>query len=440
MKLGDGSLVEMNERSELSVARGGAGATIRLNRGDIIVQAARQRSGSLNVLTPDFLISVKGTVFSVSRGTKGSRVSVIEGAVNVERGSQGQMLKPGDQVVTDPSLEKIPIADTVAWSPDAAKYVALLGELASILQKKLEAALPAGLRYQSKLLGDVTPSTVIFAAVPNLGSAIGEAQKVLQERLQQSPVLREWWNEHNGRGKLEEMIEKVRASSEFLGEEIVLAVDGDWEGHFSPPLVLAELKRPGVCEFLEAEIRQMQIRGEKPLPEIVELKTAAEQSKSFYLRDRGANQAANEHMLIGIKDHLVAVAWNQQQLDRLAARLRHGPHPGGQRWTLQQHSPRLREGSGMDTGIRYGTYRARFRRYPEEAGEPKLSATGLGSHALSDRREKGDRGQDGERGDAFVRRPARRHGRMAGGARGHGHARFRLASRHHGGLDGAAPA
>jgi len=57
--LGDGSLIEMKDRSELYLTRTRQGTTIHLTRGNIVVEAAKQRSGQLFVETGDSLVSVR---------------------------------------------------------------------------------------------------------------------------------------------------------------------------------------------------------------------------------------------------------------------------------------------------------------------------------------------------------------------------------------------
>jgi len=124
--LEDGSRIEMRPRSEVSLEPGGDGVRIRLNRGTVIVTAAKQRSGHLYVQTKDVTVSVVGTVFLVNAEEEGSRVAVIQGEVHVQEGDRVKKLLAGEQVSTGVSREILPVVQEVSWSPNAALHVAML--------------------------------------------------------------------------------------------------------------------------------------------------------------------------------------------------------------------------------------------------------------------------------------------------------------------------
>jgi hypothetical protein len=126
--LADGSRVEMRSESELLLERAEDGVRIRLNKGGVIVNAARQRRGHLYVQTNDVTVSVVGTVFLVNAEEEGSRVAVIEGEVRVQHGAAERKLRPGEQVATGPSMEPQPVKEEISWSRNAAAHVALLQE------------------------------------------------------------------------------------------------------------------------------------------------------------------------------------------------------------------------------------------------------------------------------------------------------------------------
>src|SRR5207253_1813024 len=133
VRLPDGSLIEMRERSEFSVTGSSDGMTIHLDRGNIIVQAAQQTDKRhIFVQTQDCKVSVIGTIFSVNNGTKGSRVSVVQGEVQVEHGGKQAVLHPGEQVATTSSIESVPVQDEIAWSRDAERYKRILSEVAAL--------------------------------------------------------------------------------------------------------------------------------------------------------------------------------------------------------------------------------------------------------------------------------------------------------------------
>ena len=156
IRMVDGSLVEMNERSELELRASRRGTTIDLARGNIIVHAADQGGKQLFVATNDCLVAVKGTIFAVDHGLKGSRVSVIEGAVEVREGSSSAYLRPGDQITTGNRLRRVPLEEHIAWSRDAATHKALIRELNELRRVIAEAVDTAPPRTSTFLL-DLAP-------------------------------------------------------------------------------------------------------------------------------------------------------------------------------------------------------------------------------------------------------------------------------------------
>jgi hypothetical protein len=246
LRLTDGSLVEMGERAGVSVSRSWKGTTIHLDDGQVIVQAAKQRTGHLFVATDDALVSVKGTIFSVNHGIKGSRVAVIEGVVHVDYGERSDELRAGEEATSSPSVSKVPIPNEIAWSKNSAQYLALLGDFA-VLQKQFAAIPGPGLRYSSELLPYVPDNTVIYAAIPNLSNTIDEADKLFQDRLQQSPALQNWWKQQQkGSGpKIDDVLNQMKTFGSFLGNEIVFAV-GKTGSTYTAPVILAKVKQPGV--------------------------------------------------------------------------------------------------------------------------------------------------------------------------------------------------
>ena len=256
VRLTDGSLVEMRERSELSLSRKHSGTTIRLERGSVIVQAAKQRTGRLYVATNDCLVSVKGTVFAVDHGTKGSRVSVIQGEVQVDRASQTELLHPGQQVSTDATMSPVQIKDEIAWSQNLDQYLALLGEFA-VLRKQLEQVPGPGLRYSSKLLDLVPDGSVLYVAIPNIGGMLGDAQRIFEERLNQSAVLRDWWNQQGSQAKLQQVLDTVHGFSDYLGNEVVMTMAEGGPDGLHAPVAMAEVTRSGFREYLQQQMAQI---------------------------------------------------------------------------------------------------------------------------------------------------------------------------------------
>jgi hypothetical protein len=310
VRLGDGSLIEMKERSELYVTKTGQGTTIHLDRGSIVVEAAKQKDGKLYVESGDSLVSVTGTVFSVNNGTKGSRVSVIEGEVSLNHAGSERVLRPGEQVTTSPAIATIPIKDEVAWSKKANQYASMLEGLATLKHELGRVAQP-GVRNSTHLLDLMPEGTVVYAALPNLAESITESHRIIQERMSQNAALRQWWEkEQSGRAQnMDRVVESIRQFGPHLGEEIAVSVSMDAKGEPGEPLVLAELKNAdGFRQTLE---QQIAIHGGKD-------QTAIKFIENPLAALPEAGDTKKEKLNVWIQGNLFAASPRIEQLQQLA--------------------------------------------------------------------------------------------------------------------------
>jgi ferric-dicitrate binding protein FerR (iron transport regulator) len=328
LRLRDGSVVEMNERAEFGVSMGRKDTTVQLVRGNVIIQAAKRDTGHLYVAAPDCRVSVTGTVFSVNAGMKGSRVSVIEGEVRVAEEGAEKVLHPGDQLSTNVSLAQVPVRQEIAWSQNLDQHLVLLAEFAH-LSHKLESVQTPGLRYQSHALPILPANTVLFAGIPNLGDAVQQANKLFQQELQESAVLRDWWqqvqsNKNNG-PQFDEIVNYVHDLGQYLGDEIVFSIG--LNGNQAEPLVVAQVQHDGLKQFIEQEAGKYS-----------DLK-----SHVLVVDEQGLNQLSaqkSKGLLILVRPDFVAASADIATLKQLNAALNQGnggfaATPFGQRMAAQ---------------------------------------------------------------------------------------------------------
>lgn len=265
VRLGDGTTIEMKDRSEFSINRTLSGTTVQLGSGSVIVEAAKQK-GSFYVATNDSLVSVTGTTFAVNAGTKGSRVSVIEGEVRLDRNGNERVLKPGEQATTNASIDTVPVKEEVSWSRNATRYAQVLDGLAA-LRKDLNTVQMPDARHSTQLLDIMPANTVFYAALPNLGATIAESNRIIQDRIQQNPELRDWFASQRGPHgpAMNEAVTTIKEFGDQLGDEIAISAGMNDQGQPTEPIVLAQLKNPGGFRaFVDSEMPKLTRNGKTP--------------------------------------------------------------------------------------------------------------------------------------------------------------------------------
>ena len=284
LQLADGSRVDVNERTELFLAAVWSGQTIHLQRGDIIVNAAKQRRAGLRVRTRDSIVSATGTLFAVSAGVGGSVVSVVEGSVTVNQRGKELVLGPGDQAASLPALASS-VAQAISWSPDSQSYLERLASFVKIEQEL--ANVPRQLRSNSALLAHLPAGAGVYGAVPNPGLTIGRAVALAQEQWTQSATFAAWWNSESGQ-ELRQIADRIESISPLLEEEIAFSVS------------VAESSVSGIGESVPLVMARVQ-PGKR-----AELATAVE--RLFAQEDESAPYAVVDDLIV-VSDSPSHVAW-----------------------------------------------------------------------------------------------------------------------------------
>jgi hypothetical protein len=293
LRLAGGTQLEMAERSEISLSGGWRGPAVNLQRGQMIVEAHK----ALYVTSGEMTIPVNGGVVAVDHGTKESRIAVAQGLVDVQIAQTTRRVKAGQQYGGELHLASLPIVSEFAWSQNADSYLALLKEFSN-LQKDLQAIPSPGLRYASRLPQYLPADTFVYAAIPNLGGAITEAKKLFDSRLAESEVLRQWWQQQavSKDGEFDRIVDQVSSFSNYLGDEIVIAVGGEVAGQHAGPVVLAEIKQAGLADYLRSNL---------PANAEVQIVTA------------GAPAVDGNKLLIQLDNNVLVISPSATQLNRV---------------------------------------------------------------------------------------------------------------------------
>jgi hypothetical protein len=143
-------------------------------------------------------------------------------------------------------------AGDLSWLQDLLKDKELMADLTQLGEKlKTGIEYPAA-RSQSRILSRLPESTTLYVGFPNYGETMHQALQIFQQELQESAPLRAFLRKNKldaEEPEIEKGIQKFYEFSQFLGDEVVIT--GKMQGQEPAILLVAEVKKPGVKEFLE---------------------------------------------------------------------------------------------------------------------------------------------------------------------------------------------
>ncbi|MCY3928509.1 MAG: FecR family protein [Acidobacteria bacterium] len=308
-ELADGSRIEAAGLTTFRVDARRRGDRIRVDRGSVIVQAAEQENRSLVVSTEEMLVSVKGTIFAVTHGVKGSRVSVIEGEVEVEKGRERHSLLAGDQLRSRPTLIAMTLQEEVGWSQDADRYLAVLEEFKSLRSELNQLMDAAPARHSTRLLDLMPSDTKAYLAMPNAPATLGDLFELVRSRMESSELLAEWWEEFEASdeaGTIEDAVGALRGLGDAMGDETVVAVVGD--------LVEEDMAPLAVTEVTDSAALREAIEGH-----LAELAPSTDEAPVNIVDDLDSATGQDEGLLLWITDDLAAASTSLTALRTVAA-------------------------------------------------------------------------------------------------------------------------
>lgn len=149
---------------------------------------------------------------------------------------------------------------TVPNSPanDLNKYPGLLPAFGELFQK-IEQGVQFPARSQSRILPLLPQGTIFYLGMPNVGEGSNQAWAIFQKELQSSPALQAWWQQGlsvENRNDIENSWKRFSELSQYLGDEVVVSATD--KGVDKPELlVVAEVRKPGLKEFLEQSLKEL---------------------------------------------------------------------------------------------------------------------------------------------------------------------------------------
>jgi type IV pilus assembly protein PilA len=191
-----------------------------------------------------------------------------------------------------------------AKSEDWQKYSAVIAELIKF-QAKLQSQLqfPAP-RSQSRLLPLLPESTLALAALPNYGSTLRQATLAFRREREENPILRNWWKNDVGAdgAKVDDALDRIYQASQYLGDEVVVSATS--RGTTPVPMIVAEVKKPGLKAFLQQANKDLSTTP-NPALRIMDPQDLASATPAYGVVTHGAANHGDEAIVLVRPDFVV---------------------------------------------------------------------------------------------------------------------------------------